>query len=96
MDIQITPELIGSFAGLVVAIGGFVKTVRDTRRERRARRRDLEQVARAAARGPKVVAELVDEFEQTGEFRRPTVRETGRGRKEKAAARARGAEPPDT
>jgi hypothetical protein len=70
--IQITPELVTSVAGLVAAIGVAFKNVRDTRRERRARRKELEQVARAAAAGPEKVAAAVEDMEKTGTFTRPT------------------------
>lgn len=69
MSIQITPELLTAAAGLVAAIGGLIKNARDNRRNRK----QVERVARAAAQGPKVVAELVDDAEKTGEFTRPTL-----------------------
>jgi hypothetical protein len=62
--------------GLVAALGVLAKQVRDGRRERRARRRNeksLEQVARAMAKDSEPVAEVVDELERTGDFRRPTI-----------------------
>ena len=74
MSLQITPELVASFAGLVTAIGAAVKGILDVRRERRRRKADVEKLARAAARGPRHVAELVDEAERTGEFKRLTPR----------------------
>jgi hypothetical protein len=72
VNVQVTPELITAAASLVTAIGFAVKQMRDHRRERRERKTQLERVARAAAKGPERVAELVDESERTGEFTRPT------------------------
>lgn len=93
MSVQITPELIGSIAGLVTAIGVAIKNVLDVRRERRSRRRQLENLARAASKGPKAVAELVDDAERTGEFTRLTGLPD---RRRRSRARAPEAAPPDT
>lgn len=61
---QLTPELVTAAAGLVAAIGSAIKQVFDVRRERRARRRDVDRVARAA--GPHVVKALADERDKAG------------------------------
>jgi hypothetical protein len=96
MSVHLTPELVTSLAGLVTAIAAAIKSFRDVRRERRSRKSDVERLARAAAHGPKHVAELVDEAERTGEFTRLTPREIDRERRGRARARARAAAPPDT
>jgi hypothetical protein len=78
--VQITPELLTAFAGVIGAAGVFVKQIRDSRRERRERRkteRVVEKVARAAARHSSSVRDVVDELEQTGSFQRPTKPDDG-------------------
>lgn len=95
MDVQITPELVTSIGGLLGAIGLFVKQIRDNNHNRRRRHEDRErdkqelaEVARAAAEGK--APELVENFERTGEFRRPTrseMREAARARARQSAER---------
>ncbi len=77
IDLQLNAETIGAAAALVTAIGVAIKNARDTRRERRARRRELEEVARAAAKGPEAVQEKVFDMESTGTFQRPGRRDDG-------------------
>jgi hypothetical protein len=75
VEVQITAELVTSVAGLVAAIGVAVQRIRDRRidkREKRRERRVLEQVTRAAAKGPEHVADVADELEKSGVFTRPT------------------------
>jgi hypothetical protein len=62
---------ITALASLVTAAGGFVKQIRDRRRDRRAARRELTTVAKAAAQGHEVVGELIDHLERTGSFEIP-------------------------
>jgi hypothetical protein len=74
--IEINAELVTSVAGLVAAIGVAVQRIRDRRidkREKRRARKELEQVARAAAKSSRPVAAVVDHLERTGSFQRPTT-----------------------
>jgi hypothetical protein len=92
--VTITPELVTSLAGLVAAIAGAIKSFRDVRRERRVRRGDIERLARAAAKGPKAVADIVDEAERTGEFSRPDMAPRGRRRARRGAESGRSSDLP--
>lgn len=67
----LTPDFIIAVTGLVTAIGIAIKNVRDTRRGRR----ELETVARAAAKGPEAVQAVVEVAENTGTFQRLTPRD---------------------
>lgn len=74
--------LVTGLTGLATAVGVALKNWRDIRRERRARRRTehtLERVTRAAARHSSSVADVVDDLERTGEFKRPTTPPDDRG-----------------
>lgn len=68
---EITPELLTAFAGVIGAAGVLVKQIRDGRKERRARRKSdkaLKKIGNAAARTSSSVADAVDELERTGSF----------------------------
>ena len=65
--------VIGALSAFATAIGVAIKSSRDTRRERGARRRELETVARAAAKGPEAVQAANEDLESTGAFQRPTL-----------------------
>lgn len=64
--------VLGAFTTLVTTIGVVVVRVL---RELKSTQRSLEDVARAAAKGPHAVAQLVDDNERSGRFVRPTFPE---------------------
>lgn len=66
--------VIGSCAGLATAIGAVVVKVVSLKLQyaRELARGELAAVARAAATGRPAVAELLEGFDKTGTFTRPT------------------------
>jgi len=64
--------VIGAFTTLVTTIGAVVVRVL---LELKKTKQSLEDVARAAAKGPHAVAQLVDDNEKSGRFVRPTFPE---------------------